>query len=99
MDYTHQAPLPLEFSRQEYWSGVPLPTPGYLPNPAIKTLFLASPALAGWFITTSVTWEAYIQARSLSLSIYIYIYTHTHTHTHTHTDAYTLAFIIIIDYT
>ena len=31
-----QAPLPMEFSRQEHWSGLPFPTPGDLPNPGIK---------------------------------------------------------------
>ena len=38
----HQAPLSMEFSRQEYWSGQPLPSPGDLPNPGIKPW---SPAL------------------------------------------------------
>ena len=38
----HQAPLSVEFSRQEYWSGLPLPSPGHLPNPGIKS---RSPAL------------------------------------------------------
>ena len=38
----HQAPLPMEFSRQEYWSGEPYPSPGDLPDPGIKT---GSPAL------------------------------------------------------
>ena len=32
----HQAPLPMEFSRQEYWSGFPCPSPGDLPNPGIE---------------------------------------------------------------
>ena len=32
----HQAPLSVEFSRQEYWSGLPSPSPGDLPNPGIK---------------------------------------------------------------
>ena len=32
----HQAPLSMEFSRQEYWSGLPFPSPGNLPNPRIK---------------------------------------------------------------
>ena len=32
----HQAPLSMEFSRQEYWSGLPCPPPGDLPNPGIK---------------------------------------------------------------
>ena len=38
----HQASLPMEFSRQEYWSGLPFPSPGYLPDPGIE---LESPAL------------------------------------------------------
>ena len=38
----HQAPLPMGFSRQEYWSGLPCPPPGDLPNPGIE---LRSPAL------------------------------------------------------
>ena len=32
----HQAPLSLEFSRQEYWSGLPFPSPGDLPDPGIE---------------------------------------------------------------
>ena len=31
-----QAPLPMEFSRQDYWSGLPFPSPGDLPDPGIK---------------------------------------------------------------
>ena len=31
-----QAPLPMEFSRQEYWSGLPFPSPGDLPDPGTK---------------------------------------------------------------
>ena len=37
-----QAPLPKGFPRQEYWSGLPFSSPGYLPNPGIKPM---SPAL------------------------------------------------------
>ena len=44
-----QAPLSMGFSRQEYWSGLPFPSPGDPPNPGIK---LKSPALAGRFFTT-----------------------------------------------
>ena len=54
----HQAPLFTEFSWQEYWSGLPFPTPGDLPDPGIKTASLSSPALAGRFFTTRTTWEA-----------------------------------------
>ena len=48
-----QAPLSMEFSRQEYWNGRPFPPPGYLPDPGIKSMFLAIPALAGKFFTTA----------------------------------------------
>ena len=42
-----QAPLSIEFSRQEYWSGLPFPTPGDLPNPEMEPETPVSPALAG----------------------------------------------------
>ena len=48
----HQAALPMKFSRQEYWSGLPLPPPGDLPVPVIKPQSSAFPALAGGFFTT-----------------------------------------------
>ena len=44
----HQAPLSMGFPRQEYWSGLPFPSPGNLPNPGIKPYPLAS---AGRFYT------------------------------------------------
>ena len=47
-----QAPLSVGFSRQEYWSGVPFPLSGDLPNPGIKSISLESPALVGGFFTT-----------------------------------------------
>ena len=48
----HQAPLSLDFSRQEYWSGLPFTPPGYLPHPRIKLPSPGAPALAGGFFTT-----------------------------------------------
>ena len=48
----HQAPLSMEFSRQEYWSELPIPTQRYLPDSRIESESLASPALAGRFYTT-----------------------------------------------
>ena len=51
----HQAPLSMGFSRQEYWSGLPCPPPGDLPNRGIEPTTLMSPALAGGFFTTSAT--------------------------------------------
>ena len=49
----HQALLSMGFSRQEYWSGLPHPPPGDLPEPEIKPVSLMSPVLAGGFFTTS----------------------------------------------
>ena len=46
----HQAPLSMEFPRQEYWSGLPFPSPGDLSNLAVETI---SPALAGGFSTAA----------------------------------------------
>ena len=44
-----QAPLSMGFSRQEYWSGLPFPSPGVLSNPGNEPASLASPALADGF--------------------------------------------------
>ena len=49
----HQAPLSMEFPRQEYWSGLPFPTPVVLPDSGIKPASLVSPVLAGRFFTTA----------------------------------------------
>ena len=54
----HQAPLSMGFFRQEYWDGLPFPTPGNLPNPEIVPRSLTSPALAGRFFTTEPPWES-----------------------------------------
>ena len=48
----HQAPLSRGFSRQEYWSGLPFPSPGDLPDPRIEPIPPLSPTLAGRFFTT-----------------------------------------------
>ena len=44
----HQAPLSIRFSKEEYWSELPFPSPGALPDPGIGPM---SPALAGKFLT------------------------------------------------
>jgi len=49
MDYSPQASLSMRFSRQEYWSGLPCPPPGDLPDLRVK---LVSSALSGRFFTT-----------------------------------------------
>ena len=50
----HQVPLSTGFPRQEYWNGLPFPSPRELPNQGIEP---TSPALADGFFTTSATWE------------------------------------------
>ncbi|CAI9176201.1 unnamed protein product [Rangifer tarandus platyrhynchus] len=50
---THQVPLSMEFSRQEYWSGLPLPSPGDLPDPGMEPTTPVSHSLAGEFFTTA----------------------------------------------
>ena len=54
-----QAPLSMGFSRQEYWRGLSCPSPGDLPHPGIEPVSLTSPALAGWFSTSSSICEAH----------------------------------------
>ena len=47
-----QASLSMGLPRQEYWNGLPLPSPGDLPDPGMKSLSPVSPTLAGGFFTT-----------------------------------------------
>ena len=56
-----QAPWPVGFSRQEYWSGLPFPPPGDLSNPGIKPMSPATSVLAGRFFTYRATWEGHPQ--------------------------------------
>ena len=48
----HQTPPSMGFSRQEYWSGLPFPSPGDLLDAGIKPASLASPVVAGRFFTS-----------------------------------------------
>ena len=57
LHYPTRLLCPWGFSRQEYWSGLPSPPPGDLPNGGIEPTSLTSPALASGFFTTSATWE------------------------------------------
>ena len=52
----------MEFSRQEYWNGLPFPPPDDLPDLGIKPISLASPALADGFFSTDATWEVPIKS-------------------------------------
>ena len=56
-----QTPLSMGVPRQEYWNGLPFPSPWDLPDPGIEPASLISPALPGeffFFFTISTTWEA-----------------------------------------
>ena len=64
----HQALLSREFSREEYWNGLPFPSPGNLPNPGIKP---TSPALAGRFFTTEPPGKPDRMVVSRKSSLYI----------------------------
>ena len=94
-----QVPLSMRFSRQEYWSGLPFPPPGNLPNPGIEPTSPMFPTLAGRFFTTSATWEATLyntgteKSQSLVEDAYTWRYTpnawanlyeHDWTWTHVH---------------
>ena len=69
-----QASLFMRFSRQEYWSGLPGPPPGDLPEPGIEPESLVSPALAGGFFTTRATWEAICVYSFLKIFFSIIVY-------------------------
>ena len=50
---SHQDSLSTDFSRQEFWSGLPFPSPGDLPDPRVKSVCPESPVLADVFFTTA----------------------------------------------
>ena len=58
MDCSPPESQSMGFSRQEYWSGLPYPPPGDLPDPGIEPVSLMCLTLAGGLFTTSTTWEA-----------------------------------------
>ena len=59
VECSSRGPLSMVFSRQEYWSGLPCPPAGDLPDPGVDLgQSLLAPALAGGFFTTTATWEA-----------------------------------------
>ena len=56
-----------EFSRQQYWSGLPCPPPGDLPDPGVKLRSLKSPVLAGGSFTTTVTGKPLLDVWMVSI--------------------------------
>ena len=71
----HQAPLSMGFSKQEYWSWLPFPSPVDLPDPGIEPVSLVSPELSSRFFTTSTTQEAsrqlYLNTNKQEVTAYI----------------------------
>ena len=65
----HQAPLSMGFSRQEYWSRLPFPTPGDLSDQGIEPMSLVSLALAGRFFTTAPSGEPQVNITSITNDI------------------------------
>ena len=81
-----QTLLSMELSRQEYWSGLPFPTPEDLPDPPeIKPMFLAYPALAGRFVTTVP--QKYKKTQQILKNK-----SHTHTNTYTYSIHWIMGF-------
>ena len=62
-----QAPLFMEFSRQEYWSELPFPSPGDIPHPGIEPSSLEAPSLTGGILTTEQP------GRPVYIILYVYI--------------------------
>ena len=60
----HQAPLSMEFPRQEYWSGLPFPPPGDLPDPGIEPRSLMSPVLQADSLPVELSWKRFLDSRS-----------------------------------
>ena len=54
----HQAPPSMGFSRQEYWSGLPLPSPEDLPDPGIEPGSPTAPVMASGFFNTEPPWKS-----------------------------------------
>ena len=54
-----QAPLSMGFFRQQYWSGLPVPSPGDLPDPGIEAMSPVSPELQANSLSTEPLWRAH----------------------------------------
>ena len=63
-----QAPLSMEFSRQEYWIRMPFPTPGGLLDPGIELMSPESVSLIGRFFTTEASGKPPMQLHSMKIT-------------------------------
>ena len=68
-----QVPLSMEFSRQEYWSGLPFPPPGDLSDPGIEPNASYVSCIGSRFFSIGTTWEA-LYIINVCVCVYIYIY-------------------------
>ena len=69
----HQGPLSMGFSRQEYWSGLPFPSPGGLPDPGTELASLAYSVWVGRFFTTEPPGKPTLALQGNKLSVLVYI--------------------------
>ena len=70
----HQVPLSMGFLRQEYWSGLPFPSPGDLPDPKIKPESSEPPVLVGEFFITLPLGSAQIWFSSVQLLSHVQLF-------------------------
>ena len=66
----HQAPLSMGFPRQEYWSGLLVPSPGDLPDTGIEPMSPESPALAGGFLTAELPGNPTAVSKDVPLCVF-----------------------------
>ena len=88
----HQAPLSMGFSRQEYWSGLPFPSPGDLPNPGMEP---RSPALRADALTSEPPGKPILDYSQLINSVVIVSVDSKTTQPHTHIYIYIYVSILL----
>ena len=71
IDCTRQPPLSMEFSSQEFWSGLPFPTAGDLPNPGIEPTSPVSRALAGRFFTNVPLGKPILRVHTINITYHL----------------------------
>ena len=72
LDYSSPGSSSMEFSRQEYWRGLPFPTLQHLPHPGIEPASLAPPALAVRFFTTAPSGKLSLEGRYCIILISVF---------------------------
>ena len=72
-----QTPLSMDFFKQEHWSGLPLLTPGDIPDPGMEPTSPVPPAFASRFFTASATWEASYASLCWAVTSRVRLFDHT----------------------